>query len=123
MSKHKIGQIVEDQKEHNLRDCHHVASILVKSEENLVPGQDIIVDTYGNATASTKVKRNAIVDPFIAPFKPGTLFWALLEPSLVSSVHHNFKVEGVQEPHIAVPFSNDDERDNIESSWDCLGCY
>ena len=110
MSKYKIGQTVDDQAQFNSRDCHHVASILVRCDKELLPGQDIKVDSYGNVKSCAKARRNAIVDPFVMPFKPGTLFWALIEPSLVSGISHTFDIKGVEKPYLTVDVDSDEDR-------------
>jgi hypothetical protein len=122
------------------RDAVHAAVVLVKSEEDIYPG-DSLIFTDSNFTTVESVRhpgpdgdyetdddgerievvlqRQAIADPNVTDsyIKKGDLFWAFLIPGMTVGLRHVFEISGA-----AVKFEDSFEsRANSQDS--CRGCY
>lgn len=110
----KIGQI-EVSGVSGRRDAFHVPAILVRSDENLRPGENIRFtdDTYTAVRSSGQSDRHAVADPFVKEIPKGCAFWALLMPDLVSNLVHHFNLTtDVPVRPMVAPI------DEYESQWD-----
>lgn len=77
------------------RDAFHVAAVLVRTWDNLKPGDSVVFDGYDftRVAKSDPENRHGIVDPFLKELDIDDLFWVLLEPELVDKLNHNFEIQ------------------------------
>lgn len=106
------------------RDAFHVPGILSYCNLSVRAGDYIKWYELSNPKSSlcqlaSKDDYHGIVDPFLkGPIMPGTMFWGLVRPELVSNLTHHFDV-GV--PVAIKPDPIDDDDDDDDDS--CRGCY
>lgn len=102
MSKLKPGRTAsKNSREVGRRDAFHVPGILVLSDHEMKPGQDIRL-TYDckKAVPCSRTERQAIVDPFLDPDVDTTAvaFWACVVPDVVTDLTHHFEIGNTGSP-------------------------
>lgn len=109
----RIGELSTDQ-EAGLRDAFHVPSILVTSNDTLVPGECVSFLDASTVVAATRFSYQAIIDPFIEDsVAPGQKVWAFIRPHLVGSLTHHFDAYSIPD----MPVEENEDYD------ECAGCY
>lgn len=76
------------------RDAIHIATIMVRSYEDVRPGDKVVFDdSYFIAVSKAVGEYHAIVDPFLAEIKLGDAFLVFVKPDFINNLTHNYKVE------------------------------
>jgi hypothetical protein len=121
----KIGETEDDLNNLGRRDAFHVAAILVFSEQELAPSDNVRFEdnNYLTVIKSDKNDRHAIVDPFIEKAEIGKLFWVLLVPDAVKGLAHHFDLNFNDVPQAAVIVPPEEEDDDVIDDDGCKGCW
>lgn len=118
----KVGSITTDSSILGRRDAFHVTAVLVKSTQAIEPGASIRFAYREDSTVvilCAKSERHAVADPFVKELiQPYQLFWAFLEPSIVSNLVHSFDIEG-----FPLQKAETDDTDEFDHDDGCAGCY
>jgi hypothetical protein len=83
------------------KDAFHIPSVLVTTNHDLNPGQDVRFtdDDCDAVEPCERNKRQAIVDPFLTKDQiEKSAFWVFIDPDLVSNLTHEFEIKGIGEP-------------------------
>ncbi len=103
MAKQPIGVVGKDTENAGRRDAFHVPAVYVKALGPFNPGEYAFFTT-DDATSiggDTKIKQGGIVDPFLQKqVKTGQMVWVFVDPGLVDTFYHAFKIAGVRDPDV-----------------------